>query len=165
MSELFSETSSHSFITLEFSSDFESLSQTSVNCNDSHNLSIITSWQLQLIFFLKFQDNISVFLEWWRTTSYAQRLTKLFVWNSSTWKSYVWKHFEKTALYVNRHLKIHCHHCKQIYSYSSAENLRTHVLDLHLKEPKCSSFLLITSTAIRENLFSLLKQGVSLLLT
>ena len=165
MSESFSETSSHSFITLESSSDFESLPQTSVNSNGSHDLSIVTSWQLQLIFFLKFQDNIPVFLEWWRTTPYAQKLTKPFVWNSSTKKSYVWEHFEKTALYVNGHPKIHCCHCKQIYSHSSARNLRTHALSLHLKELKCSSSLSTMSTAIRENLFSLLKQEVSLLLT
>ena len=165
MSELFSETSSHSFITLESSPGFESLPQKPVNSNDPHGLSIVTSQQLQLIFFLKFQDNIPAFLEWWRTTPYAQRLMKPFVWNSSTWKSYVWEHFEKAALYVNGHPKIHCHHCKQVYSHSSAENLGTHALGSHLKEPKCSSLLSTTPTAIRENLFSLLEQGVSLLLT
>ena len=165
MSESFSETSSHSSITLESSPDFESLPQTPVNSNGPHGLSIVTSQQLQLIFFLKFQDNIPAFLEWWRTTPYAQKLMKPFVWNSSTWKSYVWEHFEKAALYVNGHPKIHCCQCKQIYSHSSAGNLRTHALDLHLKELKCSSFLSIMPTAIRENIFSLLKQGVSLLLT
>ena len=159
--ELIASSSQTSFVT-ESSPAFETPPPSSgPNCLD-----IIHCQGKCLVFYPKAHDDIVKFNDWWDTTPFSRRQNDngaKFRWKSSSRKSFVWEHFDDVAEYPNGTPKVHCRHCKQIFAHPSDRNLGTHALGSHLKGPKCSSPLSITTPpASHSSIKTLLSQSVSL---